>query len=79
MNSVVLGNFFFKKHNNTINPKHNLLQLPGLTVQVNQNLSEKFEKTSHENFTENSFYLDQEISNRASVASTFRMSFGEFI
>ena len=49
-NSVILGNPFLKKHNNTIDPKHNFLQLPGITVQLNQILSEKFEKTSHEKF-----------------------------
>ena len=44
MNSVILGNPFFKKHNITINPKNNLLQLPDLTVQLNQILPEKDKK-----------------------------------
>ena len=35
MNSVNLGNLFFKKHIITIDPKNNLLQLPDLTVQLN--------------------------------------------
>ena len=34
MNSVILGNLFFKKHNITIDPRNNLLQLPDLTVQL---------------------------------------------
>ena len=41
MNSVILGNPFFKKHNFTIDPRNNLLQLPNLTVQLNQILPEK--------------------------------------
>ena len=44
MNSVILGNLFFKKHNNTIDPKNNLLQLPDLTVQSNQILPENGKK-----------------------------------
>ena len=44
MNSVFLGNPFFKKHNITIDPKNNLLQLPDLTVQLNQILPEKGKK-----------------------------------
>ena len=47
MNSVILGNPFFKKHNITIDPKNNLLQLPDLTVltvQLNQILPEKGKK-----------------------------------
>ena len=36
MNSVILGNPFFKKHNITIDPRNNLLQLPDLTVQLNR-------------------------------------------
>ena len=44
MNSVIFGNPFFKKHNITIGPKSNLLQLPDLTVQLNQILPEKGEK-----------------------------------
>ena len=44
MNSVILGNRFFKKHNITIDPRNNLLQLPGLTVQLNQILPDKGKK-----------------------------------
>ena len=33
--------FFYKKPNFTIDPKNNLLQLPDLTVQLNQFLPEK--------------------------------------
>ena len=44
MNSVILGNPFFKKHNITIDPRNNLLQLPDLTVQLNQILPEKGKK-----------------------------------
>ena len=44
MNSVILGNPFFRKHNIKIDPKNNLLQLPDLTVQLNQTLSEKGKK-----------------------------------
>ena len=36
MNSVILGDPFFKKHNITTDPKNNLFQLPDLTVQLNQ-------------------------------------------
>ena len=43
MNSVILGNHF-KKHNITIDPRNNLLQLPDLTVQLNQVLPEKGKK-----------------------------------
>ena len=44
MNSVILGNLFFKKHKITIDPKNNFLQLPPLTVQLNQILPEKGKK-----------------------------------
>ena len=44
MNSVILGNTFFKEHNITIDPKNKLLQLPDLTVQLNQILPEKGKK-----------------------------------
>ena len=44
MNSVIFGNPFFKKQNFTIHPKNNLLQLPDLTVQLNQILPEKGKK-----------------------------------
>ena len=44
MNSVILGNPFFKKQSLTIDPKNILLQLPDLTVQLNQILPEKGEK-----------------------------------
>ena len=44
MNSVILGNPVFKKHNITIDPKNNLLLLPDLTVQLNQILPEKGKK-----------------------------------
>ena len=44
MSSVILGNPFFKKHNITIDPRNNLLQLPDLTVQLNQILPEKGKK-----------------------------------
>ena len=44
MNSVILGNPFFKKHNITIHPNNNFLQLPNLTVELNQNLPEKVKK-----------------------------------
>ena len=36
MDSVILGNLFFEKHNITIDPKNNFLQLPDITVQWNQ-------------------------------------------
>ena len=44
MNSFILGNPFFKKYNITIDPNNNLLQLPDLTVQLNQILPEKGKK-----------------------------------
>ena len=44
MTSVILGNPFFKKHNIKIDPKNNLLQIPDITVQLNQILPEKGEK-----------------------------------
>lgn len=44
MNSVILGNPFFRKHNITIDPKNNLLHLPNLTVQLNQILPAKGKK-----------------------------------
>ena len=44
MNSVILGNGSFKKHYITNDPKHNLLNLPDSTVQLNQILPEKGEK-----------------------------------
>ena len=43
-NNVILGKPFFKKYNITIDPKNNLLQLPDLTVQLNQILREKSKK-----------------------------------
>ena len=36
MNSVILGNLFFKKFHITIDHTNNLLQLPDLTVQLNE-------------------------------------------
>ena len=45
MNSAILGNPFFKKYNITIDPRHNLLHLPDLTVQLNQILPEKGQKS----------------------------------
>ena len=36
MNSVVLGNPFFKKYNIEINPGENLLKLPDMTHQLNE-------------------------------------------
>ena len=44
MNSVILGNCFFKKHDFSIDPKNNLLKLPDLTVQLNQIVPEKGKK-----------------------------------
>ena len=44
MSSVILGELFFKKHNFTIDPSNKLLQLPDLTVQLNQTLPEKGKK-----------------------------------
>ena len=44
MNSVILGNPFFKKQNITIDPMNNFLQSPDLTVQLNQILPEKGKK-----------------------------------
>ena len=44
MNSGFLGKPFFKKHNITIAPRNNLLQLPNLTVHLNQILPEKGKK-----------------------------------
>ena len=52
MNSVTLGNPLFKKHNVTIGPKNNLLQLPDLTVQLNQILPEKGKKRLHKEIIE---------------------------
>ena len=43
MNSDILSSLF-KKHIITIDPKNNLLQLPDLTVQLNQFLPEKGKK-----------------------------------
>ena len=36
MNSVILGNRFFERHNITIDPKGCLLPVPDSTVQLNQ-------------------------------------------
>ena len=47
MNSAILGNPFFKKYNITIDPRHNLLHLPDLTVQLNQILPEKGQKSKY--------------------------------
>ena len=44
MNSIFLRNPFFKKHTFTIDPKNNLLQLPDLTLQLNQILPEQGKK-----------------------------------
>ena len=44
MNSVSLGNPFFIKHKITVDIKNNLLQLPDLTVELNQVLPEKSKK-----------------------------------
>ena len=44
MNSVILGNPFFKTYNITIDPKNNLLQLADLTVLLNQILPQKCKK-----------------------------------
>ena len=41
MNCGILGNPFIKKHNISIDPKSTLLQLPDLTVQLNQISPEK--------------------------------------
>ena len=46
MNCLILGNPSFKKHKNTIGPQKNLLQLPDMTVQLNQNLFETVKKRS---------------------------------
>ena len=44
MDRVILGNSSFNKHNNTIDPRNNLLQSPDLTVQLNQILPKKGKK-----------------------------------
>ena len=44
MNSVILGNPFLKKLKITVDPRKNFLQLPVLTVQLNQVLPEKCKK-----------------------------------
>ena len=44
MNSVILGNPFFKKHDIKVDPETNLLQLPDLAVQLNKILSEEGKK-----------------------------------
>ena len=44
MNSVILGNSFFKKHIIKIDPKDSLLPSPDLTVQLSQFLPEKGKK-----------------------------------
>ena len=41
---LVLEIFFLKKHNFTIDPKNNYLQIPNLTVQLDRILPEKVEK-----------------------------------
>ena len=71
LNSVILGNPFFKKHNITIDPKNNLLQLPNLKVQLDQVLPEQ-------EIAKNPFYFDEESTNCAPVTSTTRMYFVEF-
>ena len=64
MNSVVLGNPFFKKHNITIDPKNNLLQLPNLTVQLNKILPVQ-------EVAKNPFYFDEESTNRKYYSNVF--------
>ena len=62
MNSVILGNRFFKKHEITIDPKNNLLQLPDLTVPLNQNLPEKGKQRYYtEKLPKTSFILTKKI------------------
>ena len=47
MNSAILRNPFFKKHKITIDPKHNLLHLPELTVQLIQILPDQGQKSKY--------------------------------
>ena len=57
MNSAILGNPFFKKHNIKIDPRHNLLHLPDLTVQLNQILPEQGQKSKYtKNYQKFRFY-----------------------
>ena len=77
MKSVVLWNFCSKKHNITYDPKKNLLQLPELTGQLNQILTEKGKKIYTKKKKESSCALDKKSTTIASVASTFRMYFVE--
>ena len=44
MNSGILGKHFFKNYNITIDSKNILLQIPDLTVQLNQIFPEKGKK-----------------------------------
>ena len=62
MNSGSRRSFFFKRHNFIIDPKNGWLQLPGLTVQLNQILPEKTnKKTLHEKNTEKAFVLTNKV------------------
>ena len=47
MNSAILGNPFFKTHNITIDPRHNILHLSDITVQLNQILPAQGEKSKY--------------------------------
>ena len=59
LNSVFLGNAFFRKHNNTIDKKKNLLQLQNLTEKLHQFFTEKSNKSLHEEITKNSPDFDK--------------------
>ena len=47
MNSAILGKPFFKKHNITIDPRHHLLHLSDITVQLNQIFPAQGEKSKY--------------------------------
>ena len=61
MNSVNFENSFFKKHNITINPKHNVLQLPDLTTHLNQILFEKGKKLYMRKLPKNPLILTKKL------------------
>ena len=74
MNRAILGNPFFKKHNIKIDPRHNLLHLPDLTVQLNQILPEQGQKSKYtKKITKNSACTDKKGIHSTANASAFGM------
>ena len=73
MESVILGNHLFSKNNVTLDPTKRLLELSGLTVLMNQNLSEQGKQCFITKLPKLRSILLIKITNTVSVLSAFRM------